>query len=134
MGPPRMAKVWSPVAGLAQRPAILQPAHPLPSLEADLQSRSRIFAFYLGLLFVFVRFSMLQHILAYELNVNPYLLYVVGIPTLMGVLATVVCAGPCSAGRRSIGWPSRCMEPLPLCSVFGKAVRWLPYRPTCARN
>ena len=44
-------------------------------------------AFYCGLGMVFLRFSDLASTLAYFLHVNTYLLYVVGIPALLGVLA-----------------------------------------------
>src|SRR5271170_7444537 len=41
-----------------------------------------------ALALVFVRFSMIHQIIAYHLNIDLYLLYVVGIPVFIGILTT----------------------------------------------
>ena len=61
-----------------------QPFGSVPPTE--LSAPSVLMFFLLGL--VFIRFSMLHQLLTYQLNVNIYLLFIFGIPTILGTLAT----------------------------------------------
>jgi O-Antigen ligase len=67
------------------------PAPPLghrPEGAAGVHSRVRKTAFYLGVALIFIRCSLLQETITYELNFNVYLLYIVGVLTLLALVVS----------------------------------------------
>jgi hypothetical protein len=70
---------------------------------------------------VFLRFSMLHQIQMYLLPVNLRLLYVVGIPTILGMLFAGGSAARSRGGRRFIGPLSSCGWRSPRLSASGGA-------------
>jgi O-antigen ligase len=78
-----------------------QIAQPNPAWGVEGASLVQSMAFKLGLVLVFIRFSIIHQLLASVLNANLYLLYLFGIPTLAGL----VLAGGIQRTLR--GWPAR---------------------------
>jgi O-antigen ligase len=58
-----------------------------PNRRGVLEKRRRI-ALYFALALVFIRFSMIHQLLAFRFHIELYLLYWVGIPVIIGILAT----------------------------------------------
>lgn len=54
--------------------------------QAEVENPARRFAFFCGLAFIFIRFSMIHEMIAATTGVNTYLLYLVGPPALVGFL------------------------------------------------
>ena len=71
-----------------QPPQVFTPGAGVLSQESQTQGRS--FLLFFGLTLIFLRFSMLHQILTLVINVNLYLLYIIGIPA---ILATVFSGG-----------------------------------------
>jgi O-antigen ligase len=78
----------APVA-TRNRPNLTAAPAPVKPL-ADFQDANplRRFALFAGLGLVFINFGTVSELLAYVLHINTYLLYVVGPPTIVGVLVT----------------------------------------------
>ena len=62
------------------------PPPPCPREDSSISDPIRKAAFRLGVILLFLRFSMLHQTISYVLHFNPRLLYVVGIPALIGVI------------------------------------------------
>ena len=77
-----------------------QIAQPNPAWGVEGASLVQSMAFKTGLVLVFIRFSTIHQLLASVLNVNLYLLYLFGVPTLVGL----VLAGGIQRTLR--GWPA----------------------------
>ncbi len=76
-------------SGSSVTEAASAPANDVPWVTASPPSEHRSpVVFYFGLLLVFVKFSMLHEILATELDTNFYILYVLGVPAILGALFT----------------------------------------------
>ena len=58
---------------------------PMDAAAAEANSPLRRIAFRMALVLVFIRFSIIHMLLTYVLHINLYLLYLFGIPTLLGV-------------------------------------------------
>jgi hypothetical protein len=54
--------------------------------SAEITNPVRNIAFRMGVILVFIRFSIIHQLIAYLLHINLYLLYLFGIPTLLGVV------------------------------------------------
>ena len=70
------------------QPGALNYAIPAPESQDETQSAARKIAFWFGVGLVFVRFSMLNELLSYVDGRNFYLLYLFGIPALLGLLVS----------------------------------------------
>ena len=66
----------------------LSPAPLDPILQSDLTNPLRKFCFRCLVVLVFVRFSMLHQLLTFQLGINIYLLYIFGIPCIVGCFVT----------------------------------------------
>ena len=77
-----------------------QIAQPNPAWGVEGASLVQSMAFKMGLVLVFIRFSIIHQLLASVLHVNLYLLYLFGVPTLVGL----VLAGGIQRTLR--GWPA----------------------------
>ena len=74
---------------------------PDPGWLNDVNNPLRSVAFRLGLVIIFFRFGLFQAILTSVTNINFYLLYVFGLPTLLGV---VLCGGVRRSFQRTPAW------------------------------
>ena len=79
---PWAAAPWRPATAVAQYPA----GALNPSETVEIADPFRKLAFYSACLLLFTRVSVLNQILSVELHFNPYLLYLVGVPTGIGIL------------------------------------------------
>jgi O-antigen ligase len=70
------------------QPGALNYAIPAPESQDETQSAARKIAFWFGVGLVFVRFSMLNELFSYIGGHNFYLLYVFGIPALVGLVVS----------------------------------------------
>ena len=70
------------------KPAALNYLIAGPGSVDEAQSAARRIAFWFGVGLVFVRFSMLNELLSYVDGRNFYLLYLFGIPALLGLLVS----------------------------------------------
>ena len=77
------------------KPPVQSPGHAFPQTpvtvpvdQADLNNPFRKICYRFLLALVFVRFSMLHQLLTYQLGINLYLLYLLGIPPLIGCAVT----------------------------------------------
>lgn len=76
--------------GIGVRPVGIRPAAPVsgPTLQYGERNPLRVFAVYLALACIFIRFSMISEVLQMSLGVNTYLLYLMAPPAILAVLAT----------------------------------------------
>ena len=72
--------------GATRAPLVALPTLPPDSSFADRTDALRTVTFYMALALIFVRFSLLQEIQLYTMHFKAYLLYVFGIPAIMGVV------------------------------------------------
>src|SRR5258706_8065626 len=59
-----------------------------PASIPDSQNSVRKIAFYFAITLTFIRCSTIHELITYKFNVNVYLLYAVGIPTILGILVS----------------------------------------------
>ncbi|MGA9591907.1 MAG: O-antigen ligase family protein [Candidatus Acidiferrales bacterium] len=83
MNPPRIPTKSS---ALKASPLLAERRGPEDLAAADTPSRK--FTFYLAVALVFMRCSLVQETLTYELHFNLYLLYVVGVLTVLGLIVS----------------------------------------------
>jgi O-Antigen ligase len=77
----------------AQTAEALNPAAPSRRTKrkftrAEVLEKRRRIAYYFTLALVFIRFSMIHQLLAFQFHLDLYLLYVVGIPVIIGIIVT----------------------------------------------
>ena len=68
------------------KPAVLGPSSPVDNDFADRTDALRAVTFYMGLMLVLVKFGMLQDVQTYVMHFKGYLLYIFGIPSIVGVV------------------------------------------------
>ena len=120
---PRTLRPWvspTPVIG---------PMAPPPPPESDhaIADPVRQTAFRLGLVLIFLRFSMLHQTLAHIIHIDLHLLYVVGIPVLIGVLAAggIQRAFRCRPTYYWVGFALWLVISLPFSAWKGGSAHWI---------